>query len=207
MKPIAQTQIQAFAHALLQNEKSAATQEKYIRAVEKLSVFLGGKDVTKAGVLEYRTFLLERLSAQTVNGYLSAVNAFLEFCGCPENRVKLLKVQRRLFLDETRELSRQEYARLVRAAQKKRDPAEQARATHFHPEYHYCSPFVSRKTFRIIFGNKRFCPPSFYSCIPVGFICGILPFCQTIFHLIALARTVLNNIYHLAPNCEPRSVT
>ena len=65
MKPIAQTQIQAFAHALLQNEKSAATQEKYIRAVEKLSVFLGGKDVTKAGVLEYRTFLLERLSAQT----------------------------------------------------------------------------------------------------------------------------------------------
>ena len=118
-EPIAQTQIQAFAHALLQNEKSAATQEKYIRAVEKLSVFLGGKDVTKAGVLEYRTFLLERLSAQTVNGYLSAVNAFLEFCGCPENRVKLLKVQRRLFLDETRELSRQEYARLLETARKR----------------------------------------------------------------------------------------
>ena len=50
--------------------------EKYIRAVEKTFGFLGGKDVTKAGVLEYRTFLLERLSAQTVNGYLSAVNAF-----------------------------------------------------------------------------------------------------------------------------------
>ena len=130
MKPIAQTQIQAFAHALLQNEKSAATQEKYIRAVEKLSVFLGGKDVTKAGVLEYRTFLLERLSAQTVNGYLSAVNAFLEFCGCPENRVKLLKVQRRLFLDEKRELSRQEYARLLETAREARKGAPLSAASH-----------------------------------------------------------------------------
>ena len=119
MEPIAQTQIQAFARALLENEKSAATREKYIRAVEKLSAFLGGKGVTKAGVLEYRDFLLERLSAQTVNGYLSAVNAFLEFCGCPENRVKLLKVQRRLFLDESRELSRQEYARLLETARKR----------------------------------------------------------------------------------------
>ena len=42
-------------------------------------------------------------------------------------------------------------------------------------------PFVSRKTFRIIFGNKRFYPPSFYSCIPIGYICVLWLFVKQIF--------------------------
>ena len=48
---------------------------------------------------------------------LAAVNGYLRFYGWEHLCVKPLKIQRPLFLDERNELTRQEYARLVRAAQ------------------------------------------------------------------------------------------
>ena len=47
---------------------------------------------------------------------LAAANGFLQFCGWAELRIKLLKIQRSVFIDEEKELSRSEYERLVRAA-------------------------------------------------------------------------------------------
>ncbi len=47
---------------------------------------------------------------------LSGVNSYLSFLGHADCRVKPLPVQRSFFADEGRELSREEYARLVAAA-------------------------------------------------------------------------------------------
>lgn len=55
----------------------------------------------------------------TVNSILAAVNGFFRFMGWKDIAVKLLKIQKALFCDERRELTRAEYARLVSAAQKK----------------------------------------------------------------------------------------
>ena len=44
------------------------------------------------------------------------MNAFLKFTGLYEYRVKFLKVQRRAYLDETRELTQKEYERLMETA-------------------------------------------------------------------------------------------
>ena len=52
----------------------------------------------------------------TVNAMLAAVNSLLVFLGQKECQVKFLKVQRRLFRDPTRELTRPEYDRLLSAA-------------------------------------------------------------------------------------------
>ena len=49
---------------------------------------------------------------------LAAVNRFLDFMGWGAYRVKFLKLQRRLFRDARRELSRAEYARLLDTAQR-----------------------------------------------------------------------------------------
>ena len=49
---------------------------------------------------------------------LAAVNGFFRFMGWKDIAVKLLKIQKALFCDERRELTRAEYARLVSAAQK-----------------------------------------------------------------------------------------
>ena len=119
MNLITMQKIQAFEESLYLNEKSKATVSKYLQAVRKLAEYLHGEELTKPRLLEYREILQSRVKAQTVNGALSSINAFLEFCGWHDCKIKLLKVQRKAFLDETRELSEAEYKQLLEAAQAK----------------------------------------------------------------------------------------
>ena len=119
MKQLTEEKIQAFEESLYLNEKSKATVSKYLRTVRKLAEYLQGKELTKPRLLEYREILQNQVKAQTVNGTLSSINAFLEFCGWQDCKIKLLKVQRKAFLDETRELSEAEYKQLLAAAQAK----------------------------------------------------------------------------------------
>lgn len=116
MKNITESEIQDFENSLYLNEKSKATVKKYVKAVEKLAEYLEDGEFTRHRLLEYREYLQTKNKAQTVNGALSAINAFLDFCGWQECRVKFLKVQRQAFLQEARELSKKEYERLLNAA-------------------------------------------------------------------------------------------
>ena len=73
--------------------------------------------MTKEEVTAWRDALLARgLTPSTVNSMLAAVNGFFRFTGREDCRVKFLKVQRRLFRDAGRELTRDEYERLLAAA-------------------------------------------------------------------------------------------
>lgn len=119
MKTIREETIEAFKDEMYFNEKSEATVSKYVGIIQRLAEFLEGEEVTKSSILRYRDKLQETLKPQTVNGALSAINAFLEFCGWQEAQVKLLKVQRQAFLDEERELSDAEYRRLLSAAKER----------------------------------------------------------------------------------------
>lgn len=92
MRKITESAVQAFRDSLFMDEKSRATVSKYIQAVRRLAVFLGGEELTKLRLLEYREHLQSKNKAQTVNGALSAISAFLGFCGWQECRIKLLKV-------------------------------------------------------------------------------------------------------------------
>ncbi|MBM6682244.1 integrase, partial [Pseudoflavonifractor capillosus] len=47
----------------------------------------------------------------TVNSMVAAVNQFFTFLGWEECKVKALKIQRKLFRDDRRELTREEYQR------------------------------------------------------------------------------------------------
>ena len=68
--------------------------------------------------LGWREHLLSGgLTPATVNAKLSALNGLFRFLGWEECRVKFLRVQRRVFRDRERELTREEYRRLVEAAQ------------------------------------------------------------------------------------------
>lgn len=116
MRNITESEIQAFENNLYLNEKSKATVKKYVKAVEKLAEYLEDGEFTRHRLLEYREYLQTKNKVQTVNGALSAINAFLDFCGWQECRVKFLKVQRQAFLQEARELSKKEYERLLNAA-------------------------------------------------------------------------------------------
>lgn len=119
MRYITNQDIDAFETMLRLDEKAEATIRKYVKAAAGLWEFLAGKPVTKENIINYRQYLQERQKAQTVNGNLTAVNTFLDFLNMGDCKVKLLKVQRRAFLDETKELTEAEYRRLLAAAEKK----------------------------------------------------------------------------------------
>ena len=111
-------QIAAYAQALREEERAPATVEKYLRDVRAFAAFVGGGAVTRERAAGWREHLLSGgLTPATVNAKLSALNGLFRFLGWEECRVKFLRVQRRVFRDRERELTREEYRRLVEAAQ------------------------------------------------------------------------------------------
>ncbi len=113
---ITEESISRFAQSLREEEKAKATIEKYTSCVRKLMLWLDRVEVAKQRILEYREYLLQSWSAKTVNGALSSINSWLKYSGIEECRVKHLKVQRKVFCSARRELSREEYERLITKA-------------------------------------------------------------------------------------------
>lgn len=111
-------QIVSFGQFLREDERSSATVEKYLREVRLFAAFLNGSEVTKAAVARWKANLLEEnYNPTTVNGKLSAIDRFLSFKGWVDCRVKHLRLQRRLFREPGRELTKAEYKRLIATAE------------------------------------------------------------------------------------------
>ena len=107
----------SFREHLCREERSAATQEKYLREVTQFSAWLGDAEVTRTEVARWKEYLLEQgYSPSTVNGKLTALDRFFQFHGWEGCKVRHLKLQRKLFCDDGQELTKQEYERLLAAA-------------------------------------------------------------------------------------------
>lgn len=115
---ITEKRIEKYMDALWEQERSAATIQKYSGNLMVLVSFFHGEPVTKAALISWKQQLVERHSPATVNSMLTAANGFFRFLNWKELSVKPLRLQKAFFLDESRELTRSEYVRLVRAAQK-----------------------------------------------------------------------------------------
>ena len=110
-------QIQAFARHLLLEEKSAATMEKYLRDIRAFACWLGDREICKELTAEWKAYLAEQgYAPASINAMLSALNSLLAYLDLNDCRVKFLKIQRRLFRDDSRELTRPEYLRLLETA-------------------------------------------------------------------------------------------
>ena len=110
-------QITDYTTFLRTEEHAAATIEKYSRDIFIFAAWLGNRPVTKETVAQWKELLLkDELSPATINAKLSAVNGLLRFLGWEECRVKFVKIQKRAFRDAARDLSREEYQRLLDAA-------------------------------------------------------------------------------------------
>ena len=103
-----------------QEERAEATREKYLRDIGAFHCWLGGEAVTKENVTGWKEYLLaEHRSPSTVNAALSALNGLFRFLGWDNCRVRFVKVQKRMFRDPARELSRSDYDRLVETARER----------------------------------------------------------------------------------------
>ena len=115
---LTQGRIEQYIAHLQEEERSTATIQKYRHDLNVLAAALGGAPITKIFLIEWKQTLTESLSPATVNSMLAAVNGFLSYMDWRDLTVKPLKLQRNIFLDEQRELTKSEYVRLVKAAER-----------------------------------------------------------------------------------------
>ena len=110
-------QIIAFVNHLRAEERSEGTIENYVRHVRTFAAWLGGGEVTKEAAAAWKGQLVSSgYSPGTVNAMLVGLNRFFDFMGWRDCRVKTLRLQRRMFRDDSRELNQGEYDRLVATA-------------------------------------------------------------------------------------------
>ncbi|MBQ7795050.1 MAG: tyrosine-type recombinase/integrase [Lachnospiraceae bacterium] len=117
---ISPIQINEFREFLRREEKSTATVEKYLRDVRAFCIYVGGQEITKELVIDYKKYLQEQgYAIRSVNSMLASLNRFLLFRGLEECRVKNIRVQKQTYCAQEKELTKAEYLRLLKAAEKK----------------------------------------------------------------------------------------
>ena len=111
-------QIAYYAAHLREQERAENTVKRYVHDLRDLMAFLDGRPITKGAVIAWKERLADMYAPATVNSMLAAANGFFLFMDWPKLSVRPLKVQRPLFRDESREMTRAEYVRLVEAARR-----------------------------------------------------------------------------------------
>ena len=115
-KIITSDRLAAFAEELRRDEKSELTVEKYLRDMRRFTAYLAGKPIDKTAVIAYKAQLRETYAVASANSMIASVNAYFRFAGWYDLCVRQFKVQRKTFCNEEKELTREEYVRLCKAA-------------------------------------------------------------------------------------------
>lgn len=112
-------QIKAFADFLRREEKSDATQEKYLRDVRAFRDYAAGRDITKELSVAWKRHLAEQgYAVRSINSMLASVNSLLTFLGLSNCKVKSIRMQRQTYCAEEKELTKAEYMRLLEASKR-----------------------------------------------------------------------------------------
>lgn len=115
---IKREKVEAFREHMILEERSKATIKKYIHDIECFLSYMEADPVTKERIIIYKEYLQKQYAARSVNSMLASLNSFFRFLDRPEFLVKQLKIQQQAFCPEERELTKQEYIRLVKSARK-----------------------------------------------------------------------------------------
>ena len=108
--------IEKFEKHLISDEKSDSTVSKYIRDVTAYIAWLGGREMSKELTVKYKEELKEKYELSSVNTILSSLNSYFDWIGHPEYKIKNIKIQKDDFADPNRELTKEEYERLLQTA-------------------------------------------------------------------------------------------
>jgi len=116
--------IYAFRDHLIQEEKSILTVQKYERDVCKFLGYLDKKhmkeeDIIKETVIEFKEILIRKFQPNSVNSMLAAVNKYLDYIGKSDCKVKRMRIQKQLFMCEERNMTRDDYKKLIDTAREK----------------------------------------------------------------------------------------
>ena len=121
MRKITTEIIRSFNDYLINEEKAAATVNKYLHDVGEFQTWLSEQELCKTAVLAYKSYLCEQYAPSSVNATLSSLNSFFNFMEWYDLRVKNLKIQKQIFASTDKELTKAEYDRLLQAAKQKKN--------------------------------------------------------------------------------------
>ena len=119
---LTQREFDQFEDYLRHDEREESTIEAYLRSLTRFAEWADGRAVTKELAMEWKAALSEAgYRPISVNAMLAAVNKFFTCMGREDCKVKYLKLQRQMFRKSEKNLSKEEYQRLVQAAHEKGD--------------------------------------------------------------------------------------
>lgn len=119
---LTQREFNQFEDYLRHDEREESTIEAYLRSLTRFAEWADGRAVTKELAMEWKAALSEAgYRPISVNAMLAAVNKFFTCMGREDCKVKYLKLQRQMFRKSEKDLSKEEYQRLVQAAHEKGD--------------------------------------------------------------------------------------
>ena len=87
---ICEKELEVYRRDMLENERSRATIEKYIRDVRAFCRWNGEKEIDRLRVLEWKEYLGTCYAVSSANSMLAALNGYFDFRGWEELRVKPL---------------------------------------------------------------------------------------------------------------------
>lgn len=109
--------LEKFRSHLVLEEKSNATIEKYLRDAKAFTEYLAQREITKDIVVAYKSKLqASGYAVRSINSMLASVNSLLDYFGWSDCKVKSLRLQRQMYCPADKELTKEEYMRLLAAS-------------------------------------------------------------------------------------------
>lgn len=121
MKEPSEKQLKEYEIFLTENERAEATIRKYTRDVSLFFSYMKEKPIDKSAVMAYKRVLAGKYAPASLNTVICALNGFFEFCGRHDLCLKNVRIQRRIFEETDRELTKSDYEKLLQAAARRNE--------------------------------------------------------------------------------------
>ena len=121
MRTITPSTLQSYETHLQSEEKSPNTIAKYLRDLRTFSAWLTAHenpDITKENVIQYKHHLEQNYKPSSTNSMLVALNRFFRYIGWDDCVVKTIKTQPDHIYAQEKELTRDDYQKLIDTAKK-----------------------------------------------------------------------------------------
>ena len=110
--------VASFESWLISEERSGGTVKKYVHDVLSFAEWNGSAPLIKDAVALWKEHLINSgYNPTTINSMLAAINTYCRYAGL-DFKVKFLRIQRKIFCEENKELTKAEYEKLIETADK-----------------------------------------------------------------------------------------
>ncbi len=119
-RTLSQAMLRSFTDYLVEEERSQATIDKYLRDIRHFMNWMAEGPIDKNLVLAYKAHLSQEYAVTSANSMLAALNTFWRYLGWYDLCLRAFRIQRNAYCSEEKELTKEEYTALIRTAERKR---------------------------------------------------------------------------------------